>query len=186
MRCHSCDAWVESRMTHCAICGWRVDARAEEPLPSLPKPRVTSKISPAPTDSRVMVVKEVHRLVTIGISATHIACPDSIAEPASHGARTPLEPEQCLQLEPRLLEVGCLFGERCELIDPLPGLTVWKPKERVSIRRGKSERPKKGQSPSGCPPKWKRLTTLGLGDYVARCTKNLRVRETRTQLRWKG
>jgi hypothetical protein len=185
MRCHSCDAWVDGRMTHCPLCGWRVDERAAEPPPTLPTPstkwRTASKIPPA--EARGATARVVHRLVTISISATRIACPGSIGEAVSHDVRTRLESEQCLQLEPRLLEVGCLFGERCELIDPLPGITVWKPKEKVSGRRGKSGRPKKGQAPSACPPKWKRLTTLGLGDHGARCTKSLRVRETRTRLR---
>jgi hypothetical protein len=185
MRCHSCDAWVDGHMTNCPLCGWRVDERAAEPLPTLPRPnakrRVTSKIAPVPT--RSASAKVVHRLVTIGISATHVACPGSIGEAVRHDARTRLESEQCLQLEPKLLEVGCLFGERCELIDPLPGITVWKLNEKISVRRGKSERPKKGQSPTACPPKWKRLATLDLGDHIARCTKSLRVRETRTQLR---
>lgn len=172
MRCHSCDGWVEKHMRRRPICGWRVDSRAEEPPPALPK----STSRRAPTFSTRTITKEVHRLVTIGMYASYGACRNVSANEASQKSGKGPEPKQCCHLEAKLLAIDCLFGARCELIDPLPIGAEWRmtePRREDGYSRTHS-RP--------CPPRWKQLTMLGIGSYVARCTKHVRVREIRTQV----
>src|SRR3954447_24269316 len=83
MRCHSCDGWVDKRMTDCPICGWRVDVTEVEPISTLPKLLTSSPKSrrkkmvlpPVYAEKPVTLVKEVHRRVTIGITTTPVTCP---------------------------------------------------------------------------------------------------------------
>jgi hypothetical protein len=161
MRCHSCDAWVEKNASHCPICGWRVEEWAEEPAPTLLPTPISNRTR---TEIR-RVVKTVGRLVTIGIWASEVACPESEERRKSQNVTKRPEPEKCLRLKPGLLNVDCAFGARCELAEPLPDRTI----RRHEISKI-------------CPPKWKQMATLGMGTHIAQCTRHLQVRETRTKL----
>jgi hypothetical protein len=184
MRCHSCDAWVDGRMTHCPLCGWRVDERAAEPLPTVPKSSKTAqklRVKRTPTYKTVMITRELRRLVTIGLSASHVRCRESLGQPVNQSVGVTELPEQerCVRLEPVLLGVHCPPTAQCELIDPLPKISEWRPSQpKRKIRRDWWGRPREPQPVRLCPPKWKRIETPESDPHVARCTKHLLVRET--------